>query len=634
VRRSFRVAFHGLTGLLLFVLPAVGQVQIGDLSSNLNGIISAGYAADYGNDIESSHGLNLGGSATASGYYYNPNFISYNLSPYYGQSRANSNYQSISDSSGVNLSTAIFSGSHFPGQVSYAAAYNSEGQFAVPGLPNYTTHGNSDTFGINWSAFLPGLPSLTASFQRGSNQYSIYGDNSSGNSDFHSFSLSSAYSIAGFNLGASYNTGVSNSLVPEVFLGEQTGTINTDNSGFGVNVSHSLPLNGNFSTSFYRSDINTDYLGYTYKGDFDTVVATAAVQPTQKLHLSTSASYTDNLAGELFQSVITSGGALSSGNNLSSGSSVSSGSAASSSSTLLPTSNLDSSHAWDFNAAASYSLAANLQLQGQVDRREQAYLGENFGATSYSAGVTYAHGLLGGTFNTALSVLDTMVDGSSQNGLGFSTNAIYTRRIGHWFVASSFNYSQNVSTALITYMASYYGYSANVRRRWGSFNWNASANLNHSGLTNQPGTLSSGQGYSTSFGYGRWINLTGNYAKADGIGLISGGGIVPVNLPPILPENLITLYGGTSYGFGVSSSPMRRLSLTASYSKATSNTSNAGVASANQFEGKNALIQYQFRKMYFTAGYAQLQQGFSVSGIAPSNVSSYYFGVSRWFNFF
>ena len=183
-------------------------------------------------------------------------------------------------------------------------------------------------------------------------------------------------------------------------------------------------------------------------------------------------------------------------------------------------------------------------------------------------------------------------------------------------------------------MASYYGYSANVRRRWGSFNWNASANLNHSGLTNQPGTLSSGQGYSTSFGYGRWINLTGNYAKADGIGLISGGGIVPVNLPPILPENLITLYGGTSYGFGVSSSPMRRLSLTASYSKASSNTSNAGVASANQFEGKNALIQYQFRKMYFTAGYAQLQQGFSVSGIAPSNVSSYYFGVSRWFNFF
>ncbi len=619
---------------MLLVLPAAGQVQVGDLSSNLSGVVSAGYSAVYGNDTESSHGLDLGGSATASGYYYNPNFVSYNLSPYYGQSRANSNYQSITDSSGVNFGSSIFSGSHFPGSINYAAAYNSEGQFAVPGLPNYTTHGNSDTFGINWGAYLPGLPTLSAGFQRGSNQYSVYGDNSNGNSDFHSFSLSSAYSIAGFNMGASYVNGASNSLVPELFQGESTGTITTNNSGYGFNVSHSLPLNGSIATSFYRSDIDTDYLGYSYKGDFDTVVASAAVQPTQKLHLSTSASYTDNLAGVLFQSVINSGGALSSGSNLSSGNSAPSGSTVSSGSNILATNNLDSSHAWDLNAAASYSLAANLQLQGQVDRREQAYLGENFGATSYSAGVTYSHGLFGGTFNTALSVLDSMIDGSSQNGLGFSTNAIYTRRIGRWFVASSFNYSQNVQTVLVTYMASYYGYSANVRRRWGSFNWNASANLNHSGLTNEPGALSSGQGYSTTFGYGRWINLTGNYAKSSGVGIITGGGIVPVNLPPILPENLITLYGGTSYGFGVSSSPARRLSLTASYSKASSNTSVAGVGSANQFEGKNALVQYQFRKMYFTAGYAQLQQGFSVSGIAPSNVSSYYFGVSRWFNFF
>jgi predicted porin len=80
--------------------------------------------------------------------------------------------------------------------------------------------------------------------------------------------------------------------------------------------------------------------------------------------------------------------------------------------------------------------------------------------------------------------------------------------------------------------------------------------------------------------------------------------------------------------------PVRRLTIAASYAKSSSNTATAGIASANQFESKSVLLQYQFRKMYFTAGYAQLQQGFSVSGIAPSNVSSYYFGVSRWFNFF
>jgi hypothetical protein len=605
-----------MAGLVLLALPAAAQLQVGEVSSTLFGNISAGYAADYGNEIQSDHGLNVGGAATASGYYYNPNFLSFNISPYYGQSRANSSYQSTTDSSGVNLSTSIFSGSHFPGSVSYAAAYNSEGQFAVPGLPNFTTHGNSDTFGVAWSEFVPGLPTLTASFQRGSNQYSVYGSTDNGNSDFHSFTLSSAYSIAGFNLGGSYNNGASNSLIPEVFQGEQTGTITTDNSGFGFNATHSLPWNGNFFTNFYRSDINTDYLGYNYKGDFDTTVLGAAMQPTQKLHVSVSASYTDNLAGVLFSSLLSSGGTASSGN------------------TLVPTNNLDSSHAWDLTGAANYSVSPNLQFQGQVDRRDQSYLGENFGATSYSAGLTYSHSLVGGTLNTGVSVLDSMIDNSNENGLGFSASANYTRRIGGWFVGSSFNYAQNVQTALITYMASIYGYSANVRRRWGNFNWNASFNATHTGLTNQPGSDSSSQGYSSSFGWGRWVTVTGNYAKADGIGLITGGGILPVNLPPILPQNLITLYGGTSYGFGLSSAPKRGLTVAASYAKSSTSTTTSGIGSSNQFEGKNLLIQYQFRKMYFTAGYAQLSQGFSVAGIPAANVSSYYFGVSRWFNFF
>jgi hypothetical protein len=610
VRRRIRDAFCGIAGLLLWALPAAGQIQVGELSTNLSGVISAGYSGDFGNEMQSSHGLNLGGNATASGYYYSPNFVSFNLSPYYGQSRANSNFQSISDSSGVNFSSSIFSGSHFPGSISYAKAYNSEGQFAVPGLPNFTTHGNSDTFGINWSEFLPDWPSLTANFQTGNNQYSVYGENSNGSSNFHSFGLSSSYSIAGFNLGASYQKGASNSIVPQVFQGEQTGTITTDNSGYGVSASHKLPLNGNFSTSFYRSNIDTDYLGYSYKGDFDTLVAAAAVQPNDKLQMSVTTSYTDNLAGILFQSLLQSGNSL------------------------VPANSLESSHAWDLTGGASYSLASNLQLQAQADRREQTYLGDNFGATSFSAGVTYTHGLLGGSLNTALSVIDSMVDRSNQNALGFATSASYNRRIGPWFVGGSFNYAQNVSTLLITYTTSYYSYSGNVRRRFGDFNWSAAANVGHSGLTNLPGTNSNSQGYSTGFGWKQYINLSANYAKSNGIGLITGGGILPLNLPPIIPSDLITLYGGTSYGFSLGSTPLRKLTVSASYSKSSANTVNAGIGSSNQFEGMNAQFQYQFRKMNLVGGYANLSQGFSASGLPPANISSFFIGVTRWFNFF
>jgi hypothetical protein len=175
--------FASLTGvgLLLLAKPALGQVQVGDASMNMNGTVSAGYSAVYGDQIGSSHNLGFGGTGTLSGSYYSPSFLNFNFSPYYNQSRANSNFQSITESSGFNFNSGIFSGSHFPGSISYAKAYNSEGNFALPGLPNYTTHGNSDVFGITWSEVVPGLPSLSVGYQQGGNQYSVYGTNDNGN---------------------------------------------------------------------------------------------------------------------------------------------------------------------------------------------------------------------------------------------------------------------------------------------------------------------------------------------------------------------------------------------------------------------------------------------------------------------
>ncbi len=51
----------------------------------------------------------------------------------------------------------------------------------------------------------------------------------------------------------------------------------------------------------------------------------------------------------------------------------------------------------------------------------------------------------------------------------------------------------------------------------------------------------------------------------------------------------------------------------------------------NQF---NTLIQYQVRKITFVSGYARLQQGFASSSTQPEIISSYYMGLSRWFNIF
>ena len=132
-------------------IACCGTGEAGEVSSNVDGTVSSGYSADYGNMTGSDHGWAVGGDLNYPGSFYNPNFLSFNATLYLNQSRANSDSQSISNASGVDASANIFGGSHFPGSVSYSKAYNSEGNYDVPGLANYVTHGNNDAFGINWS---------------------------------------------------------------------------------------------------------------------------------------------------------------------------------------------------------------------------------------------------------------------------------------------------------------------------------------------------------------------------------------------------------------------------------------------------------------------------------------------------
>jgi hypothetical protein len=609
----FRNTGFVLVGLLLLMLPAAGQVTVGEnLSMNLNGTVSAGYTGDYGNLIPSDHSLALGGTGTLSGFYYNPNFLSFTVSPYLNQARDNSAYQSISNASGVNFDSSIFGGSHFPGSISYAKAYNSEGNFAVPGLANYTTHGNSDTFGVSWAEILPGMPSLSANFQMGSNQYSIYGSNDSGSTDSHGFGIRSGYTLKGFNLSAYYQDGSAHSEIPQVLQNSSPAeTATSSDSGYGFAVGHALPFHGAFSATYNSSDVNSDYAGYSYNGTIDTYTAVASFQPTNKLHASVSTDYSDNLTGVLYQSIAAAGGVVQQP-DLGQG-----------------------SHTLDLLGNASYAILPNLQALAIAEHREQYFLGQNYGANSYGGGFTYGRTLFGGNLNSALTATDNTISNSNLNTLGLNGTINYNRRIDNWVVGGSFSYAQNVQTLLVTYMASFYSYSGNVRRRFGRFSWSAGASVSKTGLTEQPGTANSSDSYNTAISYSRWISVTGTYSKSSGNAIETGAGLIPAPIPsPVVSSNDLILYGGESYGFGLSSNPMRRLTLAASFAKANSNTNLGGIGSWNNTEQINTLFQYQFRKMYVTGGYSRLLQGFSASGTPPENISAFYFGVSRWFNFF
>ncbi|HXW13476.1 MAG TPA: hypothetical protein VEN79_03115, partial [Terriglobia bacterium] len=148
------------------------------------------------------------------------------------------------------------------------------------------------------------------------------------------------------------------------------------------------------------------------------------------------------------------------------------------------------------------------------------------------------------------------------------------------------------------------------------------------------GTSTLTQSYATALG-GRWLGASAGYSKSSGTGVFTGAGIVAP--PPGVPVQFLptaVFFGGTTYSVGLGSNPIRGLNVNGTYLKALYSTVGASAASNNKTEQTNAYLLYKFRKVDLTAGYTRLIQGFSSSGVLPSDISSFYFGVSRWFKFF
>jgi len=608
---SMRVAWWVPLGLALVAAPALSQLRLGELSTHLDGTIAPGYTADYSNLTGSDHSWALGGTANVSGSFYNPNFLSFNVGLYLNQSRANSSFQSISNASGVTATTNIFAGSHFPGSISYSKAWNTEGNYAVPGLANYVTHGNNDAFGVNWNENIPGAPSFSVGYAKGDSDYSVYATNEGGNVQFHTLNLHSSYSLAGFGMGGFYSSGDSHALIPEVASNQTAEETDSDNSAYGFNASHPLPFHGSASASYNHSYWDTDYLGTSSTGSIDIVAGLAAVHPTEKLSFTGSANYSNNLTGQIIQSVLAAGGTAG-----------------------ALTSN-EPSDSLDLQGVGSYAPMPNLQTSAYIERRTQDFLGSSYGVTSYGQAGSYSHEFLDGTMNASLTVTENVPDKNGAQTVGISTTENYSTEFRGWHMNGAFSYAQNVETLLVTYMNSFYNYSGNVRRRWGNLSITGGAGASHTALTQQAGTASGSESVNGSFSYAHWITANSTYAHASGQALATGSGLVPVPVPvPVLPSNLVSLYGGNSYSLGLSSTPLKKLMLTASYARSSSNTSSDSVASTNQNNQFSAIVQYQVRKLSVVSGFARLEQGFTGSTTPPEVVSSFYIGVSRWFNFF
>src|SRR6185437_14438263 len=191
----------GFLALSMLVVSAQAQVAVGDeVKMSLNGNIGIRYSGDFGNAGTSGHGLFGTGMGLLSGSYYNPNFLSFNVRPFYNRNQDNGAYTSVLSETGVDASTNIFSGSHFPGSVSYTKSFARGSQYGLPGAANLSADSDTRNFSTTWSELLPKLPSLTATFSDNATSSPILGE--SGTNDMRSRILSvlSNYKLDGFLL--------------------------------------------------------------------------------------------------------------------------------------------------------------------------------------------------------------------------------------------------------------------------------------------------------------------------------------------------------------------------------------------------------------------------------------------------
>jgi hypothetical protein len=576
---------------------------------SLDGSISAGYTGTTTNEGPNSNGLGYGGAGDFNGSFHSPQFLSFDVAPFFNQSRANSNYQSITDASGVTASANIFSGSQFPGYVNFSKIFNTESTYSLPGIANYATNGSTETFGVGWSANLKNLPSLTVGYQQGSSDYSLYGIQQDSLSDFHTVFGNVNYTVDGFHLSGGIHYSNVNSLLPELVSGGTPEKASSDSTTYTLNMTRNVPLDGSTWVNFTRASAGYDSLGLSSTESTDVVTAGVALKPTAKLTTQVIGDYNDNLAGTIFQQV------------------TSSGAIAPLSLTQAP------SHSWDLTGSAQYSITQSLYVAGTISHQQQLFLGESFASTAYSGSVNYGHSLLGGQFTAGVNVSHSSYANNQGSLLGLLSNVIYIRRIGAWSVSGSFTYSQNVQSILIAYTTSGYSYSGSANRRIGRLTWTGGASGSKTLVTQALAPAYFTQSYTTGLS-GRWLGVGAGYSKSSGSGLVTPAGIVtpPSGIPPSLLTTV--LYGGRSYSASVGSTPRRGLNITGTFVDSQSNTANGTLSSNNHTQQAYAYLTYRFRKVYFNAGYDRLLQGFSASTLPPSLVSTYYVGISRWFKAF
>ena len=613
MRRRYQIRLYAFS-LLFWALPASAQIEYDDVRMGMGANVSAGYNGDFGDLGGSDHGLGIGGSGTLSGSYYNPNFLSFSVQPYYNRSQSDSGAGQLFDTSGYNGNVSLFQGSNFPGSISFNQIWDSTGAYGIPGTTGLTSKNNNNTFAIGWNERVPGAPSLSVSYARGSGSGSVLGSDEQNEVTSDTFGLRSAYRIKGWTLGAGFSHMSSDANSSGLAEGIEAETTHDSDNSFSFGTGHTLPfLHGGFGVGYTRSDYNSTFggaLGGTSTGTTDNLDGNLSLQ-AWRFPINATAVYTDNLEGNFEEQQLSTGG------------------------TALQTTLTPETRSLLLNASTSYNIMRHVAANGFVNRQEMYIGGLSYGLTQAGGSLNFGFENRWKGLTATIGASDT-ANQEGNEGAGLISNVNYRGNVGHWEFGGNFGYYQNVQTMYAVYQTSSISYGGSLARRFAhGFNWSLTGGGGRTAFVHVAGSGSQAESVSTSLNWGGYT-LGGSYSQSNGTSVVTPTGLVPVP-SPVVSNNLVT-YSGRGYGFGAGGSPIRGLSVSVSYSQSNSNisgsTSEGVLASINNTALTSGMLTYQFRKVYFNATVIQFRQGISSSGAAPSTVTSYYFGVSRWFKVF
>jgi len=614
---KIRSLCYTLAGIVLLTVPAAAQLQVGDyLRMNLSGNMGFNYGGGNSAGL-SDHSMGFTGNGFLSGNYYSPNFLNFNVSPYYNREQTNSIFGSLANATGVSSDVNLFNGSHFPGSVTYNRSYNSIGSFGVPGSDlGLAEHTNTRSFAVGWSALLPNLPTLTASYGIDDSSNSIVGQTGTDAVTNRTLNLISTYRWDGFTMAGQFqhrNTDADFTQFLEA--GETPITTKTSSNSYGANIQHALPFSGSFGVSWNRLSYGYNYqdsVSSSNSGNSDTVNGTAGFHPTDKLGVTFNANYNNSLLGSIPQTLLSNGTAV----NLTEASTF---------------------HSVLVGTDVFYQIFKNLGVHADVAHEDQTFLGQTYSATQFggSANFNFDRSLLKG-LSFSVGVVDTAQQ-AANTGLGFVGTVNYARKFLGWDVGANFSYAQNVQTALLVYTTSSYTYMGSLRRRIGERKYfMAGYTGSHSGITANSGTTSDAERLWTGFIF-RGNSLNAYYDKSNGLAVFTNAGLLPVptTLPTqVLLPNTFTSYSSKGYGVSLGLNPTTRLVISGSYAKSDGSTIEPSLSLLTNNTLINATMQYRLRKIFVNAGYTRLDQNAGAAGSVPIVVTSYFIGFSRWFNFF